>query len=200
MENDATVPAHRKEALGVIRRSGEYLSDLIEGLLDISKIEAGRLDLHRDQVRIGLLMEQLVTMFRLQAEDKGLAFEYHCPNPLPDLVTTDEKRLRQILINLLSNAIKYTDAGGVSLTLRYRSQVAEFTVRDTGEGIAPENIERIFRPFERIRTPGQARAGTGLGLTITRLLTEIMGGDISVTSEPGRGKCWWWTTTSRTAK
>lgn len=187
MENDATVPAHRKEALGVIRRSGEYLSDLIEGLLDISKIEAGRLDLHRDQVRIGLLMEQLVTMFRLQAEDKGLAFEYHCPNPLPDLVTTDEKRLRQILINLLSNAIKYTDAGGVSLTLRYRSQVAEFTVRDTGEGIAPDNIERIFRPFERIRTPGQARAGTGLGLTITRLLTEIMGGDISVTSEPGRG-------------
>ncbi|MFP3442956.1 hypothetical protein R0K18_34995, partial [Pantoea sp. SIMBA_133] len=79
----------RKEALGVIRRSGEYLADLIEGLLDISKIEAGRLDLHRDQVRIELLMEQLVTMFRLQAEDKGLAFDYHCPNPLPEMVTTD---------------------------------------------------------------------------------------------------------------
>ena len=187
MENDETIPAHRKEALGVIRRSGEYLADLIEGLLDISKIEAGRLDLHRDQVRIELLMEQLVTMFRLQAEDKGLAFDYHCPNPLPELVTTDEKRLRQILINLLSNAIKYTDRGGVSLTLRYRSQVAEFTVRDTGEGIAPENVERIFRPFERIRTPGQSRTGTGLGLTITRLLTEIMGGDISVESEPGQG-------------
>ena len=103
------------------------------------------------------------------------------------MVTTDEKRLRQILINLLSNAIKYTDRGGVSLTLRYRSQVAEFTVRDTGEGIAPENVERIFRPFERIRTPGQSRAGTGLGLTITRLLTEIMGGDISLESVPGQG-------------
>jgi len=187
MENDATVPDHRREALGVIRRSGEYLADLIEGLLDISKIEAGRLDLHRDQVRIELLMEQMVTMFRLQAEDKGLAFDYHCPNPLPDMVTTDEKRLRQILINLLSNAIKYTDHGGVSLTLRYRSQVAEFTVKDTGEGIARDNIERIFRPFERIRTPGQSRTGTGLGLTITRLLTEIMGGDISVDSEPGQG-------------
>jgi signal transduction histidine kinase len=187
MENDETIPSHRKEALGVIRRSGEYLADLIEGLLDISKIEAGRLDLHRDQVRIELLMEQLVTMFRLQAEDKGLAFDYHCPNPLPEMVTTDEKRLRQILINLLSNAIKYTDRGGVSLTLRYRSQVAEFTVRDTGEGIAPENVERIFRPFERIRTPGQSRAGTGLGLTITRLLTEIMGGDISLESVPGQG-------------
>ena len=187
MENDDSVPPHRKEALGVIRRSGEYLADLIEGLLDISKIEAGRLDLHRDQVRIGLLMEQLVTMFRLQAEEKGLAFDYHCPHPLPELVTTDEKRLRQILINLLSNAIKYTDQGSVSLTLRYRSQVAEFTVRDTGEGIAAENIERIFRPFERIRNPGQSRTGTGLGLTITRLLTEIMGGDISVESEPGEG-------------
>ena len=187
MENDETVPSHRKEALGVIRRSGEYLADLIEGLLDISKIEAGRLDLHRDQVRIGLLMEQLVTMFRLQAEEKGLAFDYHCPHPLPEMVTTDEKRLRQILINLLSNAIKYTDRGNVSLTLRYRSQVAEFTVRDSGEGIAEENIERIFRPFERIRLPGQSRVGTGLGLTITRLLTEIMGGDISVESEPGQG-------------
>ena len=187
MENDAGIPDHRKEALGVIRRSGEYLADLIEGLLDISKIEAGRLDLHRDQVRIGLLMEQLVTMFRLQAEEKGLAFEYTCVHPLPELVTTDEKRLRQILINLLSNAIKYTDEGMVSLTLRYRSQVAEFTVRDTGEGIAEENIERIFRPFERIRAPGANRVGTGLGLTITRLLTDIMGGDIAVQSVPGSG-------------
>ncbi|WP_336367903.1 hybrid sensor histidine kinase/response regulator [Marinobacter sp. C2H3] len=187
MENDAALPPHRQEAVGVIRRSGEYLADLIEGLLDISKIEAGRLDLHRDQVRIGLLMEQIVTMFRLQAEEKGLAFEYHCPNPLPAVVTTDEKRLRQILINLLSNAIKYTDQGRVSLTLRYRNQVAEFTVQDTGEGIEAAHLERIFRPFERIRRPGQSRVGTGLGLTITRLLTDIMGGDISVTSEPGQG-------------
>ncbi|QSP95522.1 response regulator [Marinobacter salinisoli] len=187
LEGDDSIPSHRKEALGVIRRSGEYLADLIEGLLDISKIEAGRLDLHRDQVRIGLLMEQLVTMFRLQAEEKGLTFSYHCPYPLPEMVSTDEKRLRQVLINLLSNAIKYTDRGSITLTLRYRSQVAEFTVQDTGEGIAEDNIERIFRPFERIRTPGQSRSGTGLGLTITRLLTEIMGGDISVASEPGKG-------------
>ncbi|QBM17768.1 sensor histidine kinase RcsC [Marinobacter sp. JH2] len=187
LEHDEAIPPHRKEAVGVIRNSGEYLADLIEGLLDISKIEAGRLDLHRDQVRIGLLMEQLVTMFRLQAEEKGLKFDYHCPYPLPEVVTTDEKRLRQILINLLSNAIKYTDRGTVSLTLRYRSQVAEFTVRDSGEGIATENMERIFRPFERIRIPGESRIGTGLGLTITRLLTEIMGGDINVDSELGVG-------------
>lgn len=187
MENDAAIPDNRKEALGVIRRSGEYLADLIEGLLDISKIEAGRLDLHRDTVRIDLLMEQMVHMFRLQAREKGLAFEYQCLGKLPEMVTTDEKRLRQILINLLSNAVKYTESGGISVTLKYRNEVAEFTVEDTGEGIAKENIERIFRPFERIRTPGQSQAGTGLGLTITHLLTEIMGGDLSVISTPGSG-------------
>ena len=187
LEKDPRMPAHRKDALSVIRRSGEHLADLIEGLLDISKIEAGRLDLHQDQVRIAVLMEQLVHMFRLQAEAKGLQFIYECKDRLPELVRTDEKRLRQILINLLSNAIKYTEKGSVVFKLRYRSQVAEFTITDTGEGIAPENIERIFRPFERVRRAGSTATGTGLGLTITRLLSEIMGGDIAVTSIPGQG-------------
>jgi signal transduction histidine kinase len=187
LEKDASIPAHRKDALGVIRRSGEHLADLIEGLLDISKIEAGRLDLHQDQVRIALLIDQLVHMFRLQAEAKGLQFIFECNDRLPELVRTDEKRLRQILINLLSNAIKYTEQGSVIFKLRYRSQVAEFTIADTGEGIAPENIERIFRPFERVRRAGSTATGTGLGLTITRLLSEIMGGDVSVTSQPGKG-------------
>lgn len=187
LEKDPSIPAHRKDALGVIRRSGEHLADLIEGLLDISKIEAGRLDLHQDQVRIAVLMEQLVHMFRLQAEAKGLVFIYECTDRLPEFVRTDEKRLRQILINLLSNAIKYTDKGSVIFKLRYRSQVAEFTITDTGEGIAPENIERIFRPFERVRRAGSTATGTGLGLTITRLLSEIMGGDIAVTSSLGSG-------------
>lgn len=187
LEKDPGMPAHRKEALGVIRRSGEHLADLIEGLLDISKIEAGRLDLHRDQVRLPILMDQLVNMFRLQAEAKGLEFTYECHDRLPEFVRTDEKRLRQILINLLSNAIKYTDAGSVYFKLRYRNQVAEFTVKDTGEGIAEENMERIFRPFERVRRAGSTATGTGLGLTITRLLTEIMGGDIAVASSPNQG-------------
>lgn len=187
LEKDPSMPTHRKDALGVIRRSGEHLADLIEGLLDISKIEAGRLDLHQDQVHIAVLMEQLVHMFRLQAEAKGLVFIYECKDRLPEFVRTDEKRLRQILINLLSNAIKYTEKGSVVFKLRYRSQVAEFTITDTGEGIAPENIERIFRPFERVRRAGSTATGTGLGLTITRLLSEIMGGDIAVTSTPGVG-------------
>jgi len=187
LEIDRRLPVELKGALSVIHRSGDHLADLIQGLLDISKIEAGRLELHQDQVQLRLLMDQLVHMFRFQAEEKGLQFEYHCADRLPELVKTDEKRLRQILINLLSNAIKYTQHGGVSLHLGYRNQVAEFIVRDTGLGIAPENQERIFLPFERVRTPGSNVAGTGLGLTITRLLTEIMGGEIALESESGRG-------------
>src|SRR5690606_12013859 len=113
---------------------------------------------------------------------------YECPDHLPRFVRTDEKRLRQILINLLSNAIKFTQRGRVKLRVRYRSQVAEFTISDTGIGIAPEDRERIFRPFERVRKPGQPHVpGTGLGLTITQLLTEIMGGEIALDSTPAQG-------------
>lgn len=188
LEDDPQIPASRRDSIAVIRRSSEHLADLIEGLLDISKIEAGKLDLHRDQVRIRTLLDQIVNMFRIQAQAKGIDFAYHQETYLPDVVTTDEKRLRQILINLLSNAIKYTERGVVSLTVRYRNQVAEFTIRDSGVGIAADDLERIFRPFERIRKPGAPYVhGTGLGLTITRLLTDIMGGDISVQSEPGVG-------------
>lgn len=181
LEAATDVSDSKRYQLSVIRQSGEHLSDLIEGLLDISKIEAGRLEIHRDQVRIKELLDQLVHMFRLQAEEKGLDFQYRCESRLPEFVAADEKRIRQILINLLSNAIKFTEAGGVTFSLRYRNQVAEFSITDSGVGIPEEEMERIFRPFERLRRPGMPSvAGTGLGLTITRLLTDIMGGDITV--------------------
>ena len=188
LEHDAQIPAPRRESISVIRRSGEHLADLIEGLLDISKIEAGRLDLHRDEVRMRALLDQIVFMFQPQAVAKGIGFEFKCEGRIPDCVATDEKRLRQILINLLSNAIKYTERGQVTLRVRYRNQVAEFAVSDTGVGIADDDMERIFRPFERVRKPGvPSVSGTGLGLTITKLLTEIMGGDLRVSSTPGKG-------------
>jgi len=188
LERDQSIPETRRESIGVILRSSEHLSDLIEGLLDISKIEAGRLDLHRNEVRLPRLMDQLVNMFRLQAQLKGVEFEYIQHTSLPEYVATDEKRLRQILINLLSNAVKFTNQGKITLEVRYRNQVAEFVVQDSGVGISPENVEKIFKPFERIQTPGSAPIpGTGLGLTITRLLTDIMGGDLSLQSELGVG-------------
>ncbi len=189
LEGDAALPQQYRNAIRVVRRSSEHLSGLIEGLLDISKIEAGHLHLNIEDVRLPEFLEQIVGMFRLQAQEKGIAFTYDAPDMLPAVVHADAKRVRQILINLLSNAIKFTDSGGVTFTVRYRSsQLAEFDIADTGIGIAPEDMGRIFEPFERGRQPrGHAVTGMGLGLTITKLLTEILGGEISLASETGKG-------------
>ncbi|HMK81371.1 MAG TPA: ATP-binding protein [Xanthobacteraceae bacterium] len=188
LERDATIPTHRVDAIRVVRRNAEHLSGLIDGLLDISKIEAGRFQLNRNEVRIREFLDQLVDMFRLQAHAKGLEFHFAPPANLPAIVQTDESRLRQVLINLLSNAIKFTDTGAVTFAISYRSQVAELVVEDSGIGIHAEDCERIFQPFERARSArARAATGTGLGLTITKMLTETMGGAISVRSTPGKG-------------
>jgi signal transduction histidine kinase/CheY-like chemotaxis protein len=188
LERDPAIPQQRVNAIRVVRRSAEHLSGLIDGLLDISKIEAGRFHLSRNEVQFSDFLDEIVAMFRLQAIAKGLEFQHLRSGRLPVVIQTDENRLRQILINLLSNAIKFTEAGRVTFRVRYLHQVAEFTVEDTGVGIDGGDLERIFQPFERARTGGAlATIGTGLGLTITSLLTKIMGGDISVKSEVGKG-------------
>jgi len=172
----------------VIRRSAEHLTNLIDGLLDISRIENGMLRLNRDKVQLVEFLDQIVDMFRLQAASRGIEFRYQRPPHLPAQVYTDQKRLRQILINLLSNAIKYTERGHASLVVRYRNQVAEFEISDTGIGIAEAELERVFQPFERGEAPSvRAVPGIGLGLTITKLLTQIMGGELLARSTPGEG-------------
>ncbi|GFE50674.1 hybrid sensor histidine kinase/response regulator [Roseobacter cerasinus] len=168
-----------------IRRSSEHLAGLIDGLLDIARIEAGRLEIMRDRVNLRVLLHQIAAIFEAEAAAKGIAFDWTIRGRLPTLVGTDEKRLRQIIINLLSNAIRYTDTGRVALDLAYRNEVALITVTDTGIGIEPQNIPRIWRPFERAGQSGQQ--GSGLGLTITKLLVEILGGEIDVESSPGEG-------------
>ncbi|QFT33353.1 Sensory/regulatory protein RpfC [Labrenzia sp. THAF82] len=188
MRKDPTIPAHRRDAVKVIQHSADHLAGLIEGLLDISKIEAGHLTIYRERFNLHDFLNQIVDMFRLQTDAKALTFSFKPADNLPLFVFGDEKRLRQVLINLLSNAIKWTDRGSVSLIVNYHSQVAEFSIVDTGIGIAEENLGRIFNPFERVEEEGQAGVpGTGLGLTITKLLSEIMGGDIQVESEVGNG-------------
>jgi signal transduction histidine kinase/CheY-like chemotaxis protein len=186
LERGVGIPA--ENAAGVIRRSSEHLSNLVDGLLDISRIENGLLRLNRDKVRLPEFLDQIVDMFRLQAAAKGIEFRFRAARNLPAYVHTDQKRLRQILINLLSNAIKYTESGHAGLSVRYRSEVAEFEITDTGIGILPEDLERVFEPFERGHTPSvRSIPGTGLGLTITKLLTHIMGGEVLVRSSPGEG-------------
>jgi signal transduction histidine kinase/CheY-like chemotaxis protein len=188
LERDAGIPPRRVEAIKVIRRSAEHLAGLIDGLLDISKIEAGRFLLNRNEVRTSEFLDQLVDMFRLQATAKAITFQYEPAKTLPAVVHTDENRLRQVLLNLLSNAIKFTESGRVTFRVKYRHQVAEFEVEDTGIGIHRNDLERIFQPFEHARTArAKATAGTGLGLTITKLLIHVMGGSITVASEVGKG-------------
>jgi signal transduction histidine kinase/ActR/RegA family two-component response regulator len=188
LEQDSSLLAKPRDQVRVVRRSADHLSGLIDGILDISKIEAGRLYLSRDEVRLSEFLDQLVGMFRLQAAAKGTEFIFKRPPVLPVVVYADEKRLRQILINLLSNAIKFTQAGSVHFVVHYRSPVAEFEVIDTGPGIQATDLERIFAPFERgALGAAHPHTGTGLGLTISRLLAGVMGGDIRVTSTVGAG-------------
>ena len=176
------------EAAKIIRRSAEHLTNLVEGLMDISQVESGVLRISSDTVRLSPFVDQIANMFRPQAQAKGIDFLYERPETLPDFVRTDQKRLRQILINLLSNAIKFTRSGAVTFRVAYRSQMATFDIIDTGIGIAPDDLSRIFAPFERGSNPdAHKQKGVGLGLAITQALVQILGGDLSVVSRPGAG-------------
>lgn len=188
LERDETIPPPRQSAIKVIKRSADHLSGLIDGLLDISKIEAGRLQVYSNEINIQDFLDQIVEMFSLQAQAKGLQFEHLRAKALPQYVRTDEKRLRQILVNLLSNAIKFTDEGKVRFEITYRSQVATFTISDTGRGIAEKDLGRIYEPFQRGEADNiRPMPGLGLGLTITQLLTNTLGGEIAVTSVKDEG-------------
>ncbi|WP_343228358.1 hybrid sensor histidine kinase/response regulator [Sphingomonas yunnanensis] len=176
------------EAGTIIRRSAEHVTNLVEGLLEISRIESGVLTIRQDLVDLRALLQHVVDMFRMQASAKGLTLTLDVRDRLPEQVKADEKRLRQILINLVSNAIKYTPAGQVTLAVRYRSQVADIEVIDTGIGIPPADLERVFEPFDRgSLAAAQRQPGIGLGLAITRVLARVLGGDVAVTSTPGAG-------------
>ncbi len=188
LANKKDVNDFQAKGLNIIRRNSEYLADLIEGLLNISKIEAGRLELYRNRINFKDFLDQIEEIFVPIATSKGIKFCLTRGKNLPEYVTADEKRLRQILINLISNAIKYTEKGAVDVDVRYRNQVANISVKDSGVGIADDDLERIMLPFERVRTTNVPNVnGTGLGLTIVRLLTEIMGGELTVKSELGVG-------------
>lgn len=187
MAADATLPPQRRQAVQVIKRGGEHLMQLIDGTLDIARIEAGRLSLEPAPLRFADLLRELSEMFEPQAAAKGLQFRFEPQGALPEWVRADEQRLRQILINLLGNAIKFTAAGGVTLRVRHGREMATVEIEDSGPGMAAAELARIFEPFTRGSTGAGAAPGAGLGLTIAKMLTELMGGEMSATSEPGRG-------------
>ena len=190
MGEDAGVPPHRKQAVHVIRRGGEHLLSLIEGTLDIARIESGKLTLDVTPMRFADGLHEMASLFELQAAAKGLAFQFDVLGVIPEVVRADEKRLRQILINLLGNAVKFTAHGTVTLRVRYAREMARIEVQDTGPGLSADEIERIFEPFARGGSGGSgsmSAPGAGLGLTIAKMLTALMGGELTVTSTPGVG-------------
>nr|MDQ2676544.1 ATP-binding protein [Actinomycetota bacterium] len=187
MERDPSRGAEDRENLATITRSGEHLLELINDVLSIAKIEAGKLTLNEQVFDLRRLLEGTEQMIRVRAEAKRLRLLFDLAPDLPRTVRGDESKLRQVLVNLLGNAVKFTDEGGVVLRAAWRDGVAAFDVEDTGEGIADEERAQIFEQFVQSESGRRSKEGTGLGLAITRSFVRLMGGDIRLRSEVGKG-------------
>ncbi len=187
MGEDASVPPHRKQAVNVIKRGGEHLLNLIEGTLDIARIEAGKLTLNVRPMHFADCVHEMAAMFEPQAAAKGLGFAFDIQGNLPEVVRADEKRLRQILINLLGNAIKFTAQGTVTLRVRHSREMAHIDIEDTGPGLSQGELDTVFEPFARGSTAAPTTSGAGLGLTMAKMLTDLMGGELTARSTLGVG-------------
>ncbi|MCA7922447.1 response regulator [Burkholderia cenocepacia] len=177
----------RYNAVRTIHRSGEHLLALVDGLLDIARIEAGKLQLNIAKVSLADFVAHLTSMLRPQALEKALAFDVQTVGRLPATVRTDQKCMSQILTNLIGNAIRFTSSGTITLRVSHVLDTLKFEVVDTGPGIPPAELERLFLPFERGEAAHAYDHGAGLGLTICRLLTQALGGSLEVDSEVGHG-------------
>jgi signal transduction histidine kinase/ActR/RegA family two-component response regulator len=192
MLRDAALAPGQRKHLETINRSGEHLLRLINDVLEMSRIEAGRIELQTNNFDLQQLLEDLDDLFRQRAEDRGLQFVVEGAPELPQFVHGDENKLRQVFINLIGNALKFTQHGSVVVSLAGKRSATGLIhlageVTDTGEGIAPEDLPRLFRQFQQTESGERARTGTGLGLAISREFARLMGGNIYVTSERGRG-------------
>jgi len=176
----------------VIWQSGEHLLMLINDLLDLSKIEAGKMDLFLIDIELASFLHTIVQMVSVKAAQKGLDFVCDVAPDVPRSIHIDGKRLRQVLLNLLSNAVKFTDRGQVTLRVRFTPpERLRFEVQDTGVGIDANQLDLIFQPFEQVGNVQHRLGGTGLGLAISRQYVRLMGGDIHVQSRPGQGSTFW---------
>ena len=192
LERDLTLSARQRQQSATIRNSGEHLLKLINDVLDLAKIEAGKLSLELAQVSLADLLTTVREITLVQSREKGLELTWHIAPGLPDTVWADMRRLRQVLLNLLVNAVKFTDRGSVSLSVAPCSgNRLRFEVRDTGIGISADHLQRLFQPFEQVGDLERRASGTGLGLAISRKLLRLMGGDIHVTSQVEAGSTFW---------
>ncbi|NJK63516.1 MAG: response regulator [Synechococcaceae cyanobacterium SM2_3_1] len=191
MAHDPSLPRSQQERINIINRSGEHLLNLINDVLEVSKIEAGKEQLQEAPFDLVQMMQVLKDMFRIRAEQKHLDLRFDLDPELPHWICGDASKLRQVLVNLLGNAIKFTAQGWVCLRLRSQPEQDQirlcFSVEDSGVGIAPEEISKLFQLFEQTRSGVQSQSGSGLGLVISRSFVRMMGGDIHVTSQVGGG-------------
>ena len=197
MERDQMLNSQQHNSLATINRSGEHLLALINDVLEMSKIEAGRTVLNPESFNLHRLLQIIKDMFQLRASAKGLVLEFETDPNLPHFVVGDRGKLRQVLINLLGNSIKFTSKGGVILRVKVKSWHKQypgeklctlyFEVEDTGKGIRPEELDKIFDPFVQTASGAQARGGTGLGLAISRQFIRMMGGDVCISSALEKG-------------
>ncbi|MCP4540973.1 MAG: PAS domain S-box protein [Chloroflexi bacterium] len=183
---DPAITAGQQENLKTIIQSGDHLLSLINDVLEMSKIEAGRTTLSEQDVNLHRLLGNVKEMFNLSASDKGLQLVFDQAPDIPRYVRADEDKLRQVLINLLGNAVKFTQDGCVTLRVRYREAISRlfFSVQDTGPGIASDDVAKLFDPFVQTSRGQESHEGTGLGLPISQRFVHLMGGDLTVTSPP----------------
>jgi len=190
LERDPSLSPEAHNRVGTIMKSGDHLLAIINDILEMSRIEAGRVEVKVEPLDLHALLDDLSVMFRMRAEGKGLAFSLDSSSELPRYIVADLGKLRQVLVNLLGNAVKFTKAGAITLrAFSAGSDRIAIEVHDSGIGITPEELAKLFHPFERTKSGEQAAGGTGLGLVISREYANLMGGEITVTSTVGEGSC-----------
>jgi PAS domain S-box-containing protein len=192
MQRDPRVPSLHRKSVDIIARSGEHLLGLLNDVLELSKIEAGHLEVARGEVDLHALLDEIAQMFELRTRAKDLLFEVSRSPGLRRHVVTDGRKLRQVLVNLLGNAVKFTREGGITMRALARLDAGRgarlhIEVEDTGPGIRPEDIDRLFLPFSQTRIGIEAQGGTGLGLAISGEYARLLGGAITVNSQVGKG-------------
>ena len=205
-KRDMTLSERHQKGIEVIHRSGEHLLTIINDLLDLSKIEAGQLEIESTEFYLPTMLHNLVEMTRIRANQRQIDFRYEQLSDLPLMVYGDEKRLRQVLLNVLGNAVKFTEEGEVLFRVgnpasfapipigpeqQQEKDLLRFWIQDTGVGIAPERLEDIFFPFHQVRQKSLAVEGTGLGLSLSQRLLHIMGSQFHIQSIPGQGSIFW---------
>ncbi|MDM8566642.1 ATP-binding protein [Candidatus Halobeggiatoa sp. HSG11] len=186
-KQDNTLTAQQQDGINVIKRSGEYLLTLISDILDLSKIEAGKLEIIPDEFNFQQFLISIAELFKIRAAQKKVAFKMEFANDLPAIVCGDTKCLRQVFINLLSNAIKFTEQGTVTFKVTREQEAIHLQIMDTGIGIAKNELQDIFLPFQQSGDRNNKAKGTGLGLSITKKLVDAMDGEIYLESTLGQG-------------